>query len=76
MPFGISSAPEVYQRAMEKVLNGLPGVVCYMDDLLIYGRTTEEHWSRLSDVLQAIEKSGLTLKKEKCEFCCTSVKYS
>ena len=35
MPFGISSAPEFYQRAMEKILDGLEGVLCFMDDVLM-----------------------------------------
>ena len=46
MPFGISSAPEFYQRAMEKMLDGLEGVVCYMDDVLVYGKDTAQHWKR------------------------------
>ena len=75
MPFGISSAPEFYQRAMEKILKGLPGVEAYMDDLLIYGSSEAQHWSRLHDVLSAIQKSGVTLKREKCEFGCKSIKF-
>ena len=43
MPFGISSAPEFFQCAMEKILAGLPGVVCLMDDVLVFGRDENEH---------------------------------
>ena len=75
MPFGISSAPEYYQRAMEKVLVGLEGVVCLMDDILVYGKNPEQHWDRLNKVLQRIEQAGITLRKEKCEFGCKEVKF-
>ena len=75
MPFGICSAPEFYQKAMEKILDGLEGVLCYMDDVLVYGGDEEEHWSRLEKVLRRISQSGVTLKREKCEFGCKSVKF-
>jgi len=75
MPFGNSSAPEFFQRAMEKILKGIKGVICLMDDILVYGKTAEEHWDRLREVLVRIEKSGMTLKKEKCEFGCTEIKF-
>jgi len=56
-------------------LNGLAGVVCMMDDVLIFGKNEEEHWSRLWLVLQRINEAGITLKKEKCEFGMNSVKF-
>ena len=43
LPFGISSAPAVFQRAMDTILQGLEGVVCYIDDVLVTGKTTEQH---------------------------------
>ena len=75
MPFGISSAPEYFQRTMEKILHGLEGVICLMDDILVYGKTAEEHWKRLKRVLKRIEKSGVTLRKEKCEFGSSEIKF-
>ena len=75
MPFGISSAPEFFQRAMEKILEGLDGVICLMDDVLIFGKTAKEHWTRVRNVLKRIEKAGMTLKKEKCEFGVREVKF-
>ena len=75
MPFGISSAPEFYQRTMEKILHGLEGVICLMDDVLVYGKDTAQHWSRLKRVLEKISAAGVTLKKSKCEFGCSSVKF-
>ena len=43
LPFGISSAPEVFQRRMSEILNGIEGVVCMMDDVLVFGEDKEEH---------------------------------
>jgi len=47
LPFGISSAPEIFQRQMNEVLSGLPGVLCHIDDILVYGQDAAEHESRL-----------------------------
>ena len=68
LPFGISSAPELFQRLMNGILSGQKGVLCHMDDVLVFGRTQEEHDSRLHAVLQKLQKSGLTLNRTKCEF--------
>ena len=68
LPFGISSAPEIFQREMQKVLAGAEGTVCMMDDVLVHGKTEEEHDRRLEIVLDKISKAGLTLNKEKCQF--------
>ena len=75
MPFGISSAPEFFQREMEKILKGLEGVVCMMDDVLVYGKNEHQHWDRLNKVLERIQKAGVTLRKDKCEFGRHSVKF-
>ena len=68
MPFGISSAPEHFQKRMSKILSGLNGVLCQMDDILIYGRSQEEHDRRLVAALNRIQSSGVTLNPDKCEF--------
>ena len=75
LPFGITSAPEFWQRSMEKILGDSKGVICMMDDVLIYGKDPTEHWERVYQVLDKIHKSGMTLKKEKCEFGLTEVKF-
>ena len=75
LPFGISSAPEHFQRRMSEALTGLTGVVCMMDDVLIHATTREEHDERLIKVLQRLEKLGMTLNTEKCHFTQTSVKF-
>ena len=43
LPFGIAAAPAIFQSAMDSLLQGIPNVVCYLDDILITGKTTEEY---------------------------------
>ena len=66
MPFGISSAPAIFQRCMENLLQGLNGVCVYFDDISITGSTLEEHLQNLDNVLTKIEKAGLKLNHSKC----------
>ena len=68
LPFDITSAPEYFQQQMSEILQGLNGVVCLVDDILVYGNTQEQHDTHLMAVLQKIQESGLTLRKDKCEF--------
>ena len=73
MPFGISSAPEHFQRRMSEILEGLPGVVCLMDDILIYGKDKKQHGINFATALDRIQSAKVTLNKEKCEFGKTSI---
>ena len=75
LPFGISSAPGIFQRVIENLLQGIPNVVIYLDDILITGSSEEQHLTNLSEVLKRLQQAGLRLKKEKCEFLATSVIY-
>ena len=60
LPFGISSAPEHFQRRMNELLQGLPGVLCQMDDILVFGKDRVEHDQRLRAALARIERAGVT----------------
>ena len=73
--FGISSAPGIFQRTVEQLLKGNPGVLCYLDDILITGSTAEEHKSRLTEVLSKLDEAGFKLRLDKCYFCVPSVSY-
>ena len=64
LPFGITSAPEHYQRRMAAIFQGLDGVVCLMDDVLVHGRTQQEHDERLHAVMAKLQESGVTLNRE------------
>lgn len=75
MPFGISSAPEHYQRRVAQILEGLPGCINMMDDILVWGVSAKEHDRRLEKVLQVLRDSNVTLNREKCEFRKPSIRF-
>ena len=75
LPFGISSAPELYQRRMSQILAGLEGVLCHIDDVLIFGATPAEHETRLTAVLTLLAAAGVTLNKDKCEFYRNNIRF-
>ena len=75
LPFGVASAPAIFQRIMDQLLNGLTGVRCYLDDIIITGKSTEEHLNHLSRVLERLQDKGFRLKKDKCHFLQSSVEY-
>ncbi|KRY16906.1 Retrovirus-related Pol polyprotein from transposon, partial [Trichinella britovi] len=69
MPFGLCNAPATFQRLMENALRGLTfkGCLVYLDDIIVYGRTEEEHLERLEGVLSRLQSVGLKIKPEKCQ---------
>ena len=75
LPFGISAAPGIFQRVMDNILQGIPGVVVYLDDILITGPTVRDHLESLETVLDRLMKAGLHIKKDKCTFLSSSVTY-
>ena len=60
---------------MESLLQGLPMVCVYIDDIIVSGKTQEEHLHNLNEVLQRLQSAGLHLKKRKCSFCLPDVDY-
>ena len=52
--YGVSSDPGIFQRVMESVLQGIPGIMVYLDDILVAGKKEEEHWKRLGVILQQL----------------------
>ena len=77
MPFGLVNAPATFQRLMEVVLAGLAREVClvYLDDVLVMGKTLEEHNENLAKVLDRLCTVGLHLKPKKCSFAQLEVEY-
>nr|XP_050038472.1 uncharacterized protein K02A2.6-like [Dermacentor andersoni] len=67
LPFGITSAPEYFQKQMARILEG-QGVANMIDDILVFGRARQEHDARLSQVLSRLAKAGITLNQDKCHF--------
>lgn len=68
LPFGISSASEVFQRTMNQLFGDIEGCEIIVDDILVWGRDEMEHDERLLKVLERARNVGLRLKKEKCKF--------
>ena len=70
MPFGLCNAPATFQRLMDMVLAGLQWTMClvYLDDVIVMGRTFEEHLTNLANVLTRLRDANLRLKPQKCAF--------
>ena len=75
LPFGICAAPAIFQRTIDSLLQGIPHVCAYLDDILITGKSEEEHLQNLSAVLSKLQDTGLRLKKFKYYFSAESVEY-
>ena len=75
LPYGISVAPSIFQRALECVLADIPRVCIFLDDILVTGKTREEHVANLRWVLRRLDEAGLKLNNDKCEFFNQSVVY-
>jgi len=77
MPFGMTNAPATFQRLMERVLAGLQWRIClvYIDDIIIFSETVDEHLQQLSSVLQRLQLAGLKLKPQKCFLLRKKVSY-
>jgi hypothetical protein len=61
-PMGLSNSPASFQRLMAHVMQGIPGVSVYIDDITSYSRTWEEHIATLTQVYDRLKDSGLKVK--------------
>ena len=75
LPYGVASAPAIFQRHMEMLLQGIEGVSVYVDDILVTGSTIEEHLRTLEEVLKRLEAANLRLNRDKCFFLRPSIEY-
>ena len=77
MPFGLCNAGATFQRLMDIVMSGLNLEIClvYLDDIVVYAKTPEQHLQRLATVLSRLSDAGLKLKPEKCRFFRKSVQF-
>ena len=60
---------------MDTILQGVPGAICYIDDILVTGQTEAEHIQNLSEVLKRLQQYGVRMKRNKCHFMQESVEY-
>lgn len=75
LPFGINAAPEIFQKTMETILEGINGVIVYLDDILIFGKTMEELEERTGITLSRLRKNCLTINQKKSEFGKERIKF-
>lgn len=77
MPFGLANAPSTFQRAMDLVLSGLSYIIClcYLDDVIVFGRNFQEHYDRLRTVLLRLRSHNLRVKLEKCTIAARQVSF-
>lgn len=75
LPYGINSASEVYHARVRQLLEGLDGVDSFVDDIIVWGSTQEEHDRRLKGLFERAKIVGIKFNREKCEFSVTEVTY-
>jgi len=75
MPFGLSGAPSSFQRLMDTILQGLPFVTIYLDDILVHSTSETEHKEHLDIVFKTLLDAGLTLRGAKCHIGMSAVHY-
>ena len=75
LPFGISSATGYFQDVMNQLTSDVPGVAVYLDDILISGKTAEDHLNNLRHLLKRLNDRGLRCRIQKCVFAQDSVTY-
>ena len=77
LPFGLCNAPATFSRLMDYVLTGLSWEIClfYLDDIIVFSRTWEEHLQRLETVFKRLMGQGLTLGASKCKLAAREVEF-
>ena len=77
MPFGLTNAPATFQCLMEPCLGEmhLKWCIIYLDDIIVFSKTPDEHIERLRDVFEKLSAAGLRLKPSKCEFFKSRITY-
>ena len=78
MPFGLTNAPSTFHRLMESCLGELHlhwCIIIYLDDIIVFNKTPEEHLHRFKAVFNKLEAAGLKLKSSKCELLKQQINY-
>ena len=68
VPFGLAEAPAYFQELMNKVLKDLPFSIAYLDDIIIYSKTTQDHLDHFQQVFHKLWNAKLSMKLSKCHF--------
>ena len=73
--FTNTPTPAIFQKVMDTILQGIPNIICYIDDILVTGADDQTHLHNLAEVLQRLEQHGIKLAKAKCSFMKPLVDY-
>ena len=73
--FGVASAPAIWQRSIEQMLQRVPGVHCILDDMIVTGQNNTEHLQNLESVFDQLQKYSLKVNLEKCQFLQEKVEF-
>ena len=75
LPFGILTAPSIFQHLMKNLLQDFQNICVYIDDILVSGTSEADHMQKLEQVLSRLQSAGITLQQSKCTFATTLVEY-
>ncbi|BHF83063.1 hypothetical protein SprV_0802620400 [Sparganum proliferum] len=75
LPFGVKTAPALFQQTMDAMLSGIPGTAGYLDDIIIVVRSPAERQDRVCAVLERVQEYVFRLRADKCQFFLDSIKY-
>ena len=75
LAYGVKTAPSIFQATMDKILNGLDNTMCFVDDILIWGKNEQENLRILEEVFTRLRQHNVKLNLGKCQFLKTSVQY-
>lgn len=75
LPFGLTASPGIFQKVIDKVIHGLPGVRSYQDDILVFANTRVQHDERLLNLLRVLQEKNIQINEKKSIFRVSSLKY-
>ena len=75
VPFGLAQAPAFFQHLMNKVLDNCPFAMTYLDDIIIFSDTAEEHLAHIEEIFKRLEATDLKMKRSKCDFFKKHIQY-
>ncbi|XP_003742221.1 uncharacterized protein K02A2.6-like [Galendromus occidentalis] len=75
LPFGIKTAPSIFQRLMDSLVSDLPGTVAYLDDIMVSSGTKVEHEQRVIQLFKRLNDFNLTIRLDKCSFLKDEIRF-
>ena len=75
VPFGLAQAPAYFQDIMTGILKDFPFAIAYLDDIIIFSKTPQEHLSHIQIVFEKLKSANLSMKKSKCSFFLKEIQY-